>query len=71
MGVPEWKVRSLRKMAWTPVSLQAKVGDDEDACMGDFVEDTTAVDPANASCSNTATGLLTAIAARSRRWGGC
>lgn len=45
MGVPEWKVRSLRKMAWTPVSLQAKVGDDEDACMGDFVEDTTAVDP--------------------------
>ena len=45
MGVPEWKVRSLRKMAWTPVSLQTKVGDDEDACMGDFVENTTAVDP--------------------------
>ena len=45
MGIPEWKVRSLRKMALAPVSLQKKVGDDEDACMGDFVEDTTAVDP--------------------------
>ena len=30
---------------YPPVSLQTKVGDDEDACMGDFVEDTTAVDP--------------------------
>lgn len=49
MGVPERKVRSLRKMAWTPKSLQENVGDEEDACFGDFVEDAAAADPGAAA----------------------
>jgi RNA polymerase primary sigma factor len=46
LGVPVQQVRKLKMAALRPVSLQAKVGDDDDACIEDFVPDTASDDPA-------------------------
>jgi len=56
MEVPSERVRAILKMAQTPVSLQAEVGDGEEANLGDFIEDKSAEDPSN----RTAFGLLKA-----------
>ena len=47
-GMSAQEVLSVKRMAQRPVSLQSKVGDD-DACYGDFVPDTTSVDPFQAT----------------------
>jgi RNA polymerase primary sigma factor len=39
MGMPEEKVRQILKVAKEPVSLDAPIGDDPGATIGDFVED--------------------------------
>ena len=52
LGVPAKDVRKLRAMARRPVSLQAKVGDEDDACIADFVPDTASVDPSKAAEEN-------------------
>ncbi len=39
MGLPEEKVRQILKVAKEPVSLDAPVGDDPGATIGDFIED--------------------------------
>jgi RNA polymerase primary sigma factor len=39
------RVRAILKMAQTPISLQATVGDSDDCCFGDFVEDKAAENP--------------------------
>ncbi len=46
LGGSVQQVRKLRMAARRPVSLQAKVGDDDDACIEDFVPDTASDDPA-------------------------
>ena len=45
LGVKPQKVRQLLNMAQRPISLQKNVGDEEDASFGDFVADTTSLDP--------------------------
>lgn len=45
----EKEVRSVRKMAQRPISLQAHVGDDADATFGDFIPDTESVNPREAT----------------------
>ena len=45
LGVPARKIRQLQIMAQRPVSLQAKVGDGNDASFGDFLPDATSSDP--------------------------
>jgi RNA polymerase primary sigma factor len=45
MTLPVAKVRMLRKVAQQPISLEAPVGDDEDAQFGDFLEDRAAESP--------------------------
>ena len=47
-GMRAQEVLSVKRMAQRPVSLQSKVGDD-DACYGDFIPDTTSVDPFQAT----------------------
>lgn len=47
-GMSAQEVLSVKRMAQKPVSLQSKVGDD-DACYGDFIPDTTSVDPFQAT----------------------
>jgi RNA polymerase primary sigma factor len=52
LNLPADRVRALLKMLQMPVSLQATVGDSEDACIGDFVEDTQAVNALDAAAAS-------------------
>ncbi len=49
MDMPVEKVRGVLKIAQEPISLQTPVGDEGDTHFGDFIEDKTAVSPANAT----------------------
>jgi len=40
------RVRAILKMAQNPISMQATVGESDDACFGDFIEDKSAENPA-------------------------
>ena len=48
MGLPVEKVRDLLRISKTTVSLETPVGAEEDAHLGDFIEDKEAVSPADA-----------------------
>jgi len=48
MGLPVDKVRDLLRISKTTVSLETPVGTEEDAHLGDFIEDRDAVSPADA-----------------------
>ena len=41
------KVRKTKKIAQQPISLEAPIGEEEDAHLGDFLEDKTAVSPSD------------------------
>jgi len=43
MSLPAEKARHLMKVAWQPLSLSSPTGPDDDAQLGDFVEDKTAI----------------------------
>ncbi|MCM8783673.1 MAG: RNA polymerase sigma factor RpoD [Candidatus Omnitrophica bacterium] len=49
MKMPVDRVRGILKIAQEPISLQTPVGDEGDTHFGDFIEDKTAVSPANAT----------------------
>ena len=46
--MPVEKIRKVLKIAKEPVSLETPTGDEEDSCLGDFIEDKSAVVPLNA-----------------------
>ena len=58
MGLPEDKIRKVMKIAKEPISLETPVGDDDDSHLGDFIEDSSIVVPADAATSES---LKTAI----------
>jgi len=45
VDLPVDRVREVFKMSQQPISLQASVGDSDDACFGDFIEDKSAENP--------------------------
>ncbi len=47
MDMPVEKVRGVLKIAQEPISLQTPVGDEGDTHFGDFIEDKSAISPAN------------------------
>lgn len=49
MKVPVEKVRGIIKIAQHPISLETPIGDEGDTSFGDFIEDKSAVSPANAT----------------------
>jgi RNA polymerase primary sigma factor len=49
LGVDPERVREIRKISRDPVSLETPVGDEEDAHLGDFVEDKEAQTPPDAA----------------------
>ncbi|MBU3827502.1 MAG: RNA polymerase sigma factor RpoD [Candidatus Anaerobiospirillum merdipullorum] len=51
MGLPEEKIRKVMKIAKEPISLETPVGDDDDSHLGDFIEDSSIVVPADAATS--------------------
>ena len=49
LGMPVEKVKSVLKAAQEPISLDRPIGEDEDSNLGDFIEDTSAINPANSA----------------------
>ncbi|SPV06458.1 RNA polymerase sigma factor RpoD [Burkholderia cenocepacia] len=49
MEMPEDKIRKIMKIAKEPISMETPIGDDDDSHLGDFIEDTNAVAPADAA----------------------
>ena len=47
MGITPDKVREIRKISQEPTSLHMPVGDEGDALLGDFIEDTESASPAD------------------------
>jgi RNA polymerase primary sigma factor len=45
MDMPIDQVRAVKRMAQQPISLQSKVGDNDDAHYGDFIPDQTSENP--------------------------
>ena len=52
LQVPVNRIEAIIKMAQQPISLQSPVGESEDSCFGDFIEDKSADDPSDATAYN-------------------
>src|SRR5262249_27241207 len=48
MDIPVSKVRKVLKIAQEPISLETPIGEEEDSHLGDFIEDKTIANPADA-----------------------
>ena len=49
MEMPEEKIRKIMKISKEPISMETPIGDDEDSHLGDFIEDSTTLAPADAA----------------------
>jgi RNA polymerase primary sigma factor len=65
------KVRHARKIAQTPLSFETPIGEEEDAHLGDFIEDKAVVSPSDAAVSlslkETMASMLKKLSAREER----
>ena len=52
LQVPVNRIEAIIKMAQQPISLQSPVGESEDSCFGDFIEDKSADDPSDTTAYN-------------------
>jgi RNA polymerase primary sigma factor len=71
LAMPLEKVRKGLKIAKEPISLETPIGDEEDAKLGDFIEDKNAVLPSDAAIHanlrQTTTRVLASLTAREER----
>ena len=49
MEMPEEKIRKILKISKEPISMETPVGDDEDSHLGDLIEDSSTMAPADAA----------------------
>ncbi len=49
MAMPEDKIRKILKIAKEPISMETRIGEDDDSHLGDFIEDNNTVTPENAA----------------------
>ncbi|WP_051378980.1 RNA polymerase sigma factor RpoD [Derxia gummosa] len=49
MEMPEDKIRKIMKISKEPISMETPIGDDDDSHLGDFIEDTVTLAPADAA----------------------
>ncbi len=49
MEMPEDKVRKIMKISKEPISMETPIGDDDDSHLGDFIEDSATLAPAEAA----------------------
>ncbi len=49
LAMPVDKIKSVLKAAQEPISLDRPIGEDDDSSLGDFIEDTSVVSPAQAA----------------------
>ena len=61
MGLPEEKIRNVMKIAKEPISLETPVGDDDDSHLGDFIEDSSIVVPAEAATSESLKNAINGV----------
>jgi RNA polymerase primary sigma factor len=52
MEVPVWKVQKTLKIAQTPISLEAPIGQEEESHLGDLLEDRSVVSPMEAALNS-------------------
>ena len=68
MEMPEDKILKIMKIAKEPISMETPIGDDDDSHLGDFLEDTHTVAPAeavqNSSLSDTVKQVLDSLSPR-------
>ena len=68
MDLPEDKVRKVLKISKEPISMATPIGDDEDSNLGDFIEDTNVLLPAdtatNAGLSESTREILASLTPR-------
>ncbi len=71
LRMPLDKVRKVLKISKEPVSLEKPVGDEEDSSLGDFIEDTKALDPLDqavkSNLSEATTKILSTLTPREER----
>ena len=71
MGMPVAKIKQVLKIAREPVSLETPVGDEEDAHLGDFIQDKDAISPMDvamhSSLRENTTRVLSSLTAREER----
>ena len=61
MGLPEDQIRKVMKIAKEPISLETPVGDDDDSHLGDFIEDSSIVVPAEAATSESLKNAINSV----------
>lgn len=49
MEMSEEKIRKILKISKEPISMETPIGDDEDSHLGDFIEDVSTMEPADAA----------------------
>jgi len=71
LGIDPGRVREIRRISRDPVSLETPVGDEDDASLGDFVEDKDATTPSDAASlavlHTEMEGMLDTLSPRERR----
>jgi RNA polymerase primary sigma factor len=71
LNLPVERVRAILKMAQQSVSLQAPVGDGDDASVGDFIEDKKAANPSDVTSysllKDTLSDVLATLTERERK----
>ena len=68
MEMPEDKIRKVLKIAKEPISMETPIGEDEDASIGDLIEDNTIAQPIDEATKHNLTdstrGVLSSLTAR-------
>jgi RNA polymerase primary sigma factor len=63
MLMPEDKIRKVLKIAKEPISMETPIGDDEDSHLGDFIEDSTIVQPLESATGGSLKGATQEVLA--------
>ncbi|APE04910.1 RNA polymerase sigma factor RpoD [Alteromonas sp. MB-3u-76] len=63
MLMPEDKIRKVLKIAKEPISMETPIGDDEDSHLGDFIEDSTIVQPLDSATGGSLKGATQEVLA--------
>lgn len=63
MLMPEDKIRKVLKIAKEPISMETPIGDDEDSHLGDFIEDSTIIQPLDSATGGSLKGATQEVLA--------
>ena len=61
MEMPEEKIRKIMKISKEPISMETPIGDDDDSHLGDFIEDSSTLAPADAAMYSSLRGVTKEI----------